>query len=295
MRDSFSGLNPFVNLIFFVFAIFLTMFTQNPICTGISFVCALINALYIGGRATLKMSVWLVPMSAFVALINPLFNHEGATILAYFSWGNPLTLESLIYGMVTAVLLFSAVLWFSCFNKIMTSDKFVYLFGKLAPALSLVLSMTLRFVPKFSAQLKVVRQAQRCIGRDFSGGSVVRRVKNAVKIMSIMITWSLENAIETADSMKSRGYGLKGRTAYSIYRFTVRDLVCLGLMVVFGGMGAVGIFGGFVPFYYFPVVGGELLSGSAFVCYAGYFCLMIMPFVMNVLEGAKWKRSMSAI
>ena len=34
---------------------------------------------------------------------------------------------------------------------------------------------------------------------------------------------SLENAIETADSMKSRGYGLKGRTTFSIYRFEDRD------------------------------------------------------------------------
>ena len=85
----------------------------------------------------------------------------------------------------------------------------MYLFGRVIPALSLVLSMTLRFVPLFRRQLEVVRQAQFCIGRDASCGSVWQRVRRAVTIFSIMVTWALENAIETADSMKSRGYGLR--------------------------------------------------------------------------------------
>jgi energy-coupling factor transporter transmembrane protein EcfT len=91
----------------------------------------------------------------------------------------------------------------------MTSDKFVYLFGRIIPSMSLLLSMTLRFVPRFIAQIKVVSNAQKCVGRDASNGGVVQRVRNAITILSIMVTWALENAIETADSMKSRGYGLR--------------------------------------------------------------------------------------
>ena len=57
-------------------------------------------------------------------------------------------------------------------------------------------------------------------------------------MVSILVTWALENAIETADSMKSRGYGLKGRTAFSIYRFNRRDKILgallAGLCIVFG-------------------------------------------------------------
>ena len=89
----------------------------------------------------------------------------------------------------------------------MTSDKFVYLFGRVIPALSLVLSMTLRFVPKFKAQVKIVSSAQRCVGRDVSNGGVLQRARNGLTILSILVTWALENAIETADSMRSRGYG----------------------------------------------------------------------------------------
>ena len=67
------------------------------------------------------------------------------------------------------------MLWFSSYNEIMTSDKFVYLFGRVIPALSLVLSMTLRFVPKFKAQMQTVMEAQRCGGRDTSNGSLPQR------------------------------------------------------------------------------------------------------------------------
>ena len=88
-------------------------------------------------------------MAALAALVNPAFNHEGATILTYLPSGNPLTMESMFYGVAAAVMLASVVLWFSSYNEVMTSDKFVYLFGRIIPALSLVLSMALRFIPKF--------------------------------------------------------------------------------------------------------------------------------------------------
>ena len=101
----------------------------------------------------------------------------------------------MLYGVAAAVMLASVVLWFSSYNEVMTSDKFVYLFGRVIPALSLVLSMALRFIPKFRAQMQTVSEAQACIGRDTKNGSVFRRVGNAVKIFSIMLTWALENAI----------------------------------------------------------------------------------------------------
>ena len=134
-------------------------------------------------------------MLVAMALINPAFNHEGATILTYLPSGNPLTLESVIYGICAAIMIVSVICHFSCYNEIMTSDKFIYLFGKIIPAMSLILSMTLRFVPKFSSQLKVVVNAQRCMGRDVSCGSILKRAKYGLNILSIMTTWSLENAI----------------------------------------------------------------------------------------------------
>ncbi len=295
MKDAFSQMHPIVNFIFFAFVIGFSMFIMNPACLLISLVCALFNVLYLNGKKAVRLSVlYLLPTIIIIAIVNPVFNHDGVTMLAYFPWDNPLTLESIIYGIATAVLLSSIVLWFSCFNEVMTSDKFIYLFGRIIPSLSLVLSMALRFVPRFIFQFNVIRNSQKCIGRDISDGKLLQRLKNAAKIISIMISWALENAIETADSMKSRGHGLKGRTAFSIYRFSKRDAAVLSLIMTSGVILIIMSVLDVAKFRYFPSVKGNVISAPAIIYYALYFSLMIMPLAINVWEGIKWKRLRSA-
>lgn len=295
MKDAFSQMHPIVNFIFFAFVIGFSMFIMNPACLLISLVCALVNALYLNGKKAVRLSVlYLLPTIIIIAIVNPVFNHDGVTMLAYFPWDNPLTLESIIYGIATAVLLSSIVLWFSCFNEVMTSDKFIYLFGRIVPSLSLVLSMALRFVPRFIFQFNVIRNSQKCIGRDISDGKLLQRLKNAAKIISIMISWALENAIETADSMKSRGHGLKGRTAFSIYRFSKRDAAVLSIIMTSGVILIIMSVLDVAKFRYFPSVKGNVISAPAIIYYALYFSLMIMPLAINVWEGIKWKRLRSA-
>lgn len=296
MTDAFFKLHPAVNFIFFAFVLALSMFIMNPICLALSLVCAFVNAVYLNGLRTIKLCLkFILPMVLLIVLINPVFNHQGVTILTYFPWDNPLTLESIVYGIASAALLSSVVLWFSVFNSVMTSDKTVYLFGKIIPSLSLVLSMSLRFVPKFSAQLKNVRNAQRCIGRDVSDGSAVSRIKNGIRIISIMLSWSMENAIETADSMKSRGFGLKGRTAYSIYKFDRRDLVMLIIVALLGVSVSVSAIMGVIDFTYYPSIKGSLTDVPSLIVFFLYGILMLIPTILNIGEGIKWKRLRSVI
>ena len=75
----------------------------------------------------------------------------------------------------------------------MTSDKFIYLFGRVIPGLSLVLSMALRQIPRFKAQARVVAAAQRGLGRDLSTGSLLQRARQGARIFSMVLTWALEN------------------------------------------------------------------------------------------------------
>ncbi|MBE7055615.1 MAG: energy-coupling factor transporter transmembrane protein EcfT, partial [Ruminococcaceae bacterium] len=46
----------------------------------------------------------MLPALLLMALINPAFNHEGVTILYYLPGGNPLTLESVYYGFLSATM-----------------------------------------------------------------------------------------------------------------------------------------------------------------------------------------------
>lgn len=295
MTDAFSKLHPTVNFIFFVFVLVLSMFVMNPVCLALSLVCAFVNAVYLNGIKTVKLCLkFILPMVLLVIIINPVFNHQGVTILTYFPWENPLTLESIVYGTASAALLSSVVFWFSVFNSVITSDKLVYLFGRIIPSLSLVLSMALRFVPKFSAQFKNVRNAQRCIGRDVFDGSLINRIKNGIRIISIMLSWSMENAIETADSMKSRGFGLKGRTAYSIYKFDRRDLIVLIMVSLLGVSVSVSAIMGVIDFNYYPSIKGNLADVLSLVTFFLYGILMLIPTILNAGEGIKWKRLRSA-
>ncbi|MCL1859881.1 MAG: energy-coupling factor transporter transmembrane protein EcfT [Oscillospiraceae bacterium] len=289
MKDTFSSYHPVVNMLYFVAVITFAMFFTHPVCLVISFICAFTYSIYLNGKKALKFNlVFMLPMLIFAALINPAFNHQGRTILAYLPSGNPLTLESIIYGIVAALMLITVISWFSCFNKIMTSDKFVYLFGRVIPALSLIFSMSLRLVPRFQAQIKVISNAQKCIGRNVSNGSILQRAKHGIKILSIMVTWALENAIETADSMKSRGYGLTGRTAFSIFKFQKRDFYALIYIFLCGVYIFVGSLIGGLYFRYFPTIKGVMTEPYTFTLLFAYFALCMMPVIINVQEDRKW-------
>ncbi len=295
-RDTFSSYHPIINFLYFALVLVFGMFFIHPVSQVISFVCALAYAVYLNGAKAVRFSLCVIlPMILMVVIINPIFNHEGMTILIYLPSGNPLTLESILYGVSSALMLASVITWFSCYTAVMTSDKFVYLFGKVIPALSLVLSMTLRFVPKFKAQFKVVSQAQACVGRDVSDGSILQRLKNAITILSIMVTWSLENAIESADSMKSRGYGLPGRTAFSIYRFDERDRTVLVWLLFCGFYIISGWAAGGLVWKYYPIIKGELLGAFQISFQLVYMALCLTPVILNGKEDLVWKHLKSNI
>ena len=290
-RDAFSSYHQAVNFLYFGLVLFFTMCFLHPACLLLSLAAALRYAVCLNGRRAVRRSLrYLLPAALLAALINPAFNHQGATILTYLPSGNPLTLESMAYGLAAAALLSAVVTWFSCYTAVMTSDKFVYLFGRVIPALSLVLSMALRFVPRFQVQARAVSQAQRCVGRDVSDGSLLQRLRNGVTILSILLTWCLENALETADSMKSRGYGLPGRTAFSIYRLDDRDQAALWWLGALGGYilsmwGAGGFACRYFPTFRLAPRDGWSLSGLlAF----GLLCLT--PVIIDRREDRQWTR-----
>lgn len=289
MKDIFDKYHPGLNFLYFAFVLGFSVVLIHPAAQLISFGCAFAYFLQIEGRkATAFMLRYCLPILFLTAFINPAFSHEGKTILTYLPSGNPLTLESIVYGFSAGLMISTALLWMANFNRVICSDKFVYLFGKIIPALSLVLSMSLRFIPRFRRQIEAVSLAQKSLGRDAAQGSIYTRLKNALTIFSIVITWALENAIETSMSMKSRGYGLKGRSAFSIYRFDERDKMLLiwllfcGIYVFCGGLASA------FQFRYFPDIRGNLINRFSLSFYVMYLGLCITPVMLNSSEKRKW-------
>ncbi len=295
MKDVFSSYHPAINFSFFTLVIFCGMFFLHPLLLTISLIAAFIYYYYLNGKKALKLFFLLIlPMMVGVSLINPLFNHRGMTILGYFRQ-NPITQESIFYGAITGLMFGTIILWFACYNLVMTSDKFIYLFGRVVPSMSLIFSMVLRFVPKFANQFRVVADAQRTLGRDVGEGGVFHRIKQGIKETSIMVTWSLENSLDTADSMKARGYGLPGRTAFSIFRFDSRDrMLSLGLAGILLILVAGVVFGQH-RVQYFPIVVFPETNTFSYILYGVYAILCFLPIILNGMEDAKWKHLQSRI
>ena len=304
--DTFSRCHPLLNFFYFAIVLIYTMFSQHPLLLAVSYAGALSYGILLNGaKTTLKQSLlYTLPLLLIVALLNPMFNHYGVTMLYYIeSSGNWVTLEALVYGIVLGAVMFIEIQWFSCYNQVMTSDKFIYLFGRIIPALSLVLSMALRFVPTFLRQLKVIRNGQKGMGRDVSEGNLFQRIRYGLNMLSILVTWALENAIETSDSMKSRGYGLPGRTAFSIYRFTNRDKILGSVMVLLSLVFTTGIAKGAAYASYnprillagFQIQGrtapasvGGFLTAATYLCF-GLFCFL--PVILDIIEQSHLKQS----
>ncbi|MGN8886115.1 energy-coupling factor transporter transmembrane component T [Blautia sp. HCP28S3_G10] len=305
-KDSFSGCYPILNFFYFGVILIFTMFNQHPVFLAVSYAGAVVySGILNGWKKTLKQSFLLtLPGLLIVALLNPMFNHYGVTMLFYIeSSGNWVTLEALVYGIVLGAVMFVVIQWFSCYNQIMTSDKFVYIFGRIIPALSMILSMALRFVPRFTAQLHVIRNGQKAMGRDTGNGNVISRARHGLNMLSILITWALENAIETSDSMRSRGYGLRGRTAFSIYRFTRRDKILGAIMTGLFVIITVGCARGAVFAQYNPriLLAGFTVQGRtapvscspvlAFATYISFGLFCFLPVILDVAETKSLERS----
>ena len=289
-KSEFKSYHPIVNLMYFVAVIGFSMVILHPACLLVSLVSAFVYSVMLKGEKAVKTNLfYMIPVVLVTALLNPLFNHQGITVITFLPDGNPLTLEAVIYGLCAAVMIVSVICWFSCYNEIMTSDKFIYLFGKIIPALSLVLSMTLRFVPRFIRQMKLSFNAQKISGVKKS------KLKTAVSVFSSVITWSLESAVDTSDNMRARGYGLSGRTAFSIFRFDGRDMIVLISIVVLSAYITAGYMMDAVYFNFYPMIlyaDVTVYSVSVMVCYV---MLCFMPVIIELWEVRKWKRLISKI
>lgn len=280
----FKRFHPIVNILYFMSVILLSVVLMNPFCLTASLFGSLLYSLIVCEKK--QVGIWAVSVFVLTVLLNPLFNHEGATILMYFKSGNPLTLESIIYGAASGAMLVSVILWFSAFNKIVTSDQLMYVFGKLSPSVALVFSMALRFVPNLKENYRKIRNAQKSLGRCGSG--FISRFRCGVTEISALVSMTLENSAATADSMKSRGFATGKRTMYTVFKFEFRDKLILTinifcvLYVIAGGMS------GAMSCTYFPSFAAGHVSPYGISVFAAFSTLCLLPSIIEIREAARW-------
>jgi energy-coupling factor transport system permease protein len=228
----FERCHPAVNLIYFAAVVAAMITFQHPVFLAVSFLCAFAYSIKRGGWKTLMFNLCLLPLIAAFALYYSSYTHFGMTVLHQNFVGNNMTLESLVYGIVLGISVAGVCIWFSCVYSVFTTDKVVYLFGKVGPRISLFLAILLRMVPRIKKEAKRINMAQQGIGKGVNQGSFFARLHNGIRIFSMLITWTIDSLTIASESMRSRGSSLRGRKAFSIYRFDNRDrLFVIGLFL----------------------------------------------------------------
>ena len=292
-KDAFSGFHPAVNLCFFLAAMVITMLIGHPVFLLISLVSSCAYLLYLQGRKGMLRQVgYLLPILLGMAILNPMFNHEGVTILWYLPNDNPITLEAICFGLSSAVMMGASIVWFNCCNAVFTSDKIIYLFGRVIPALSLMISMTLRFVPRFKNYLQSVLRVQRAMHEP---ENTKERLQQALSAFSSTVSWAMEQSIVSADSMKSRGYGLRGRTAFSIYTFEKRDGIALLAIALLCAGAVIPSLAGQTSWVWYPAMSGVLFGPVQLLSYLCYGGLCLLPLIIDLTEDQKWNSLRSEI
>ncbi len=291
---AFESYHPFVTLVYFLSVLSISMFVMNPIIEITALIGAFLFCITVQKPSdTLKNTGFYLVMFLLVTLTNPLFSHSGNTVL--FTLGNiPVTLEALLYGGSIALTVIAVMLWCKCYSLVFTSDKFLYLFGKAIPKLSLIISTALRFIPLFKKQFFKVTKAQKAMG-IYSSDTALEKIKSTGRVFVSTISWSLENSMETSSSMKSRGYSNKNRSNFSVFKFERRDAVFSAVCVLLLLNVLFGVSQGVLEFEYYPVIAYKKITPIGILSYISFFTLSVLPFIIEVKEAILWKYYVSRI
>lgn len=291
---SFASMHPVVLFLYYVSVVFMTMFMMHPAILILSLIGALLFFFMLEPKKNFFKDIGFYSLVfLLIAMTNPIFVHQGETIL-FFLNDNPVTKEAFIYGIVIAAMLVAIIFWSKSYTLLMTSDKFVYLFGKGIPKLSLIISMVLRFIPLFKTQMKKVNKTQKTLG-IYTSKSIIDRILSGVRTFNSLLTWSLENSISQADSMKARGYGLRGRTNFSLFKWNSRDY---SLLVIIGGIFLVVMYlnmKNIYKFNYYPITSTFDFSIKHLMQLSIILILMILPTLVEIKENLQWRYYKSKI
>lgn len=293
-KIAFARFHPVSLFCYFAAVLLFTMFTQNPVLLALSLLGTVSFCTATSGvRGFLRDLKFYVPMFLIVAVTNPLFSHNGATPL-FFMNDNPVTLEAVLCGVDIAAMITAVMLVCRSFSKVMESDKLLCLFGKISPKLSVVLSMSLRFIPLFKRKWREIKEAQAAMGY-FREDGVANKLASYARVFSALVTWALENGADTADSMSARGYDLGARKSFALFRFTKSDVALLVLTAILSAVTLFGFAAGKMDFEFYPRVTAINADVLAVISYISFGILAFIPFIFEVKETLRWKYLRSKI
>ena len=317
-RAAFDVLHPAFAAAYFAVVLVFCMAAFHPAFIAASAVFGLAYSMrWRGARPALSTLAWQVPLALVVACANALFAGTGSTLLLAVG-PFPVYLESFAYGLCMGLLLVSTMLWFSNAAQVLSSDKVMGLFGGRMPVVGLMISMVMRLVPQFVRRGALISEAASAATSarrpnegaglflqeggagcgspkpvaavcEGSGGAVAPPSDNPlaarVRQMSVLMGWSMEDSLETADAMRARGWGAcSARTTYRQRDFRGADGAAVAALAVLAVVCAWCAVAACAACRFYPVVEA---GGAAFAL--PYVVLLCVPAILEVREWAVWR------
>lgn len=109
------------------------------------------------------------------------------------------------------------------------------LIGVSSHEVALMVSVALRFVPTILEEIRTIREAQTARGAALNTGSLPKRARQVISLITPLLTQSLRRADELATAMEARGYSGGPRTYMKELRFCPRDYTALAILIILVG------------------------------------------------------------
>lgn len=263
------------------------MFFKHPVYLLLTLIALILLHLSLDQGRTLRKGIKGYLFIAIIIFItNPLFSSRGATILGYVM-DRPITLESIVYGGLFALSLLNILFAFAAYQIVITPDKLLFLLNPLLPRTAFLITVTMRFVPLLTRRLKDIMTVKHAMGGR-AAVSRRERMKDSMETLHTLITWSLEEALETASSMRARGYGLGKRSSAVRYKMDGRDQALLWVLIITGMNISVGGVLGTNEYQVYPSLPALLWTPTLWLHLACYVVFLCVPLVLNGKEHLYW-------
>ena len=187
----------------------LAMTIRNPLYTVILLLVARVVDLACGRPdAGLRLPLGRITLVVllFATLFNGLFVHSGQTVLFRLppAWplvGGPITLEGMVYGLETGLILLALLFLFVTFNRVVSPGELVRLTPRAFHDLGVVVLIAITYVPETARHLERIREAQAIRGHRLRG------LRDWRPVIIPLLVGGLERAMGVAEAMVARGYG----------------------------------------------------------------------------------------
>ena len=321
-----TSIHPAVYLLYYFIMVLFAFIFSDPYFVVTFLVLILILIALQGVSSELKNIMKLfIPLSILIMILNPLLNRTGAHKI--YLWQNFfITYEAIAYGILMSLALLIVILVFSSYNRSVSYQEMLYIFSKKLPIISMIIVMALRFIPLINSRAIEVQKLNNLknngvefdnedcddsnkmdldefnsnINTDYDSrfinrlksnkriAAIIKEAKTLGKIMGITVSWSLEESMFTAKSMKARGYNAAERTSYLSYKFGNADYAFLAIIIATVAIIIVGLLKGVGMINIYPSIDFSF-SNLPFNIYYLAFIVFLLPLIyLELKERLLW-------